>query len=58
MTTGSPFLYFVNCEKDSLSFGDAEELCEKIRNDYDFRLKVQNFVYIAKIFWLESFIQI
>ena len=48
MSTIGHFVYFINYVKDSLSFRDAEDFTEKIRNDFDFRLKVQKFVYIAK----------
>ena len=56
MSTIGHFVYFINCVKDSLSFRDAEDFTEKIRNDFDFRLKVQKFVYIAKYFgWKHSY---
>lgn len=50
MSTIGHFLYFINCVKDSLSFSDTEEFTQKIRNDFNFRLKVQKFVFIAKYF--------
>ena len=56
MSTIGHFVYFINYVKDSLSFRDAEDFTEKIRNDFDFRLKVQKFVYIAKYFgWKHSY---
>ncbi|SDA70373.1 hypothetical protein [Methanobrevibacter millerae] len=56
MSTIGHFVYFINCVKDSLSFSDAEEFTAKIRNDFDFRLKVQKFVYISKYFgWNHSY---
>ena len=56
MSTIGHFVYFITCVKDSLSFRDAEDFTEKIRNDFDFRLKVQKFVYIAKYFgWKHSY---
>lgn len=56
MSTIGHFVYFINYVKDSLSFCDAEDFTEKIRNDFDFRLKVQKFVYIAKYFgWKHSY---
>ena len=56
MSTIGHLIYFINCVKDSLSFSDAEEFSEKIRNDFNFRLKVQKFVYIAKYFgWNHSY---
>ena len=56
MSTIGHFVYFINCVKDSLSFSDAEEFTAKIRNDFNFRLKVQKFVYISKYFgWNHSY---
>ena len=36
MSTIGHFVYFINYVKDSLSFRDAEDFTEKIRNDFDF----------------------
>ena len=56
MSTIGHFVYFINLVKDSLSFSDAEDFANKIRNDFNFRLKVQKFVYIAKYFgWNHSY---
>lgn len=56
MSTIGHLIYFLNCVKDSLSFSDAEDFALKIRNDFDFRLKVQKFVYISKYFgWNHSY---
>lgn len=56
MSTIGHFLYFINLVKDSLSFRDTEDFTNKIRNDFNFRLKVQKFVYIAKYFgWNHSY---
>lgn len=56
MSTIGHFVYFINCVKDSLPVRDTEEFSLKIRNDFDFRLKVQKFVYIAKYFgWNHSY---
>jgi len=56
MSTIGHFIYFINLVKDSLSFSDAEDFTNKIRNDFNFRLKVQKFVYIAKYFgWNHSY---
>ena len=56
MSTIGHFVYFINCVKNLLSFSDASDFTEKIRNDFDFRLKVQKFVYIAKYFgWKHSY---
>ena len=56
MTAIGHFIYFIEHVKDSLSFSDVEEFALKIRNDFDFRLKFQKFVYIAKYFgWNHSY---
>ena len=56
MSTIGHFVYFINIVKDSLAFSDAEDFTNKIRNDFNFRLKVQKFVYIAKYFgWNHSY---
>ena len=56
MSTIGHLLYFINLVKDSLSFSDTEDFAAKIRNDFNFRLKVQKFVYIAKYFgWNHSY---
>lgn len=56
MSTIGHFVYFINLVKDSLSFSDAEDFANKIRTDFNFRLKVQKFVYIAKYFgWNHSY---
>ena len=56
MSTIGHLIYFINLVKDSLSFRDAEDFAKKIRNDFNFRLKVQKFVYIAKYFgWNHSY---
>lgn len=56
MSTIGHFIYFINIVKDSLSFRDAEDFANKIKTDFNFRLKVQKFVYIAKYFgWNHSY---
>lgn len=56
MSTIGHLIYFINLVKDSLSFSDGEDFTNKIRNDFNFRLKVQKFVYIAKYFgWNHSY---
>ena len=56
MTNVSHFLYFINLVKDTLSVENYEEFTYKIKTSFDFRLKVQKFVYIAKYFgWNHSY---
>ena len=56
MSTIGHLIYFINLVKDSLSFSDTEDFATKIRNDFNFRLKVQKYVYIAKYFgWNHSY---
>ena len=56
MSAVGHFVYFINLVKDSLSFSDAEDFTDKIKKDFNFRLKVQKFVYIAKYFgWNHSY---
>ena len=56
MNTIGHFLYFLNLSKETLSFRDTEDFATKIKSDFDFRIKVQKFVYIAKYFgWNHSY---
>ena len=56
MSTIGHLIYFINLVKGPLSFSDTKDFATKIRNDFDFRLKVQKFVYIAKYFgWNHSY---
>ena len=56
MNGGSYFLYFLDSVKDSLLFEDIEDFLLKIKKDFQFRHKVQKFVYIAKYFgWNHSY---
>ena len=56
MSSINHLIYFINNVKNSLSFRDSKDFREKIINDFDFRLKVQKFVYIAKYFgWNHSY---
>lgn len=43
-------LYFLNTQKDNLGFIDGNDFSEKIRNSFDFRFKVQKYVFISKYF--------
>lgn len=56
MSTIGHFLYFLNLSKETLSFRDGEDFAIKIKNNFNFRIKVQKFVYIAKYFgWNHSY---
>lgn len=50
MKTIGHFIYFINSLKDVLLFEDNDDFSIKIKKDFNFRLKVQKFVYIAKYF--------
>ena len=50
MKTIGHFIYFINSLKDVLLFEDYDDFSIKIKRDFNFRLKVQKFVYIAKYF--------
>ena len=43
-------LYFLNTQKDNLGFVDELDFIDKIRNSFDFRFKVQKYVFISKYF--------
>lgn len=48
--------YFLNQLKDELDFKDSIDFRNKIENSFDFRFKVQKFVFLAKYFgWDNSY---
>lgn len=50
MKTIGHFIYFINSLKDVLSFKNNDDFSIQIKKNFNFRLKVQKFVYIAKYF--------
>lgn len=56
MDNKNHLVFFLNSVKDELSFLDYDDFYNKIRNNFDFRIKVQKFVFIAKFFgWNHSY---
>ena len=48
--------YFLNCIKDILPFENEEDFKKQIRENKDFRIKVQKLVYLSKFFgWDNSY---
>ena len=49
-------VYFLNSLKEELNFKDGDDFFNKIHSDFNFRFKVQKFVYFAKYFgWSNSY---
>lgn len=46
--------YFLNCVKDTLPFEDGADFKKKIRENKEFRIKVQKLVFISKFFGWEN----
>ena len=49
--------FFLNLFKEELRFEDADDFNNKIRLDFNFRFKIQKFVFLAKYFgWNNSYV--
>ncbi len=49
-------VYFLNLLKDDLGFENADDFKNKIKSEFDFRFKIQKFVFLAKYFgWNNSY---
>ena len=53
MKTINHLVYFLNTLQKELNFVDSEDFNQKIKNNFNFRVKVQKLVYISKFFGWE-----
>lgn len=57
MNETNNLVYFLNSIKNLLPFDDENDFFKKIKENKDFRIKVQKFVYVSKFFgWENSYI--
>jgi len=57
MNETNNLVYFLNSIKNLLPFDDENDFVKKIKENKDFRIKVQKFVYVSKFFgWENSYI--
>lgn len=57
MNETNNLVYFLNSIKDLLPFEDEQDFINKIKENKDFRIKVQKLVYLSKYFgWKNSYI--
>ena len=50
MNDKANLLWFLNSQKEELNFNDAHDFKNKIASDFNFRFKIQKFVFLAKYF--------
>ena len=45
-------VYFLNSMKEELEFEDFTDFKNKIESNFNFKLKIQKFVFFSQMFWL------